>query len=268
MLHFKSRRAFSLVAIATVSMAAVPYTRTSAGYTFDMETTTTVQSMMPGAGGNMKMTARGMVSSKGIMRMEVLSSEGSPMYANGDYFLTGDGKAMLVKPATKTYIDLADMATTAMANMPPEVAAQMVIADIKGETQKLADGTPIEGRATDHYRTNMSYSMSIMGQTLPTTIVTDYWVAKVPVKFSNPLVGGTKSPLATGPMAELVKKQIEIMPKFTDEVPLKTTAVTTVSVMGQSIVTSMSSEMKNFKEGDVDDAKFVVPEGYTKATKP
>lgn len=271
MLHFKSRRALSLVAITLLTTAASPAVRRSPGITFDMETVTTAQSMMPGPPISVTLVARGMVSAKGAMRMEITSMDtppGAPApYGAGDYFLTDGGRTTLVRPSTKTYIDMAEMVGAAMGNLPPALMAQMVIADITGKTEKLDDGTPIEGRATDHYRTTIGYSMNLMGQSLPTTVVSDYWAAKLPVKFLNPLVGGTRSPITSGPMVDLVNKQIELAPKITDGIVIKNIMSTTVSAMGQSIVTTVTSEMKNIKEGEVDDSKFVLPEGYTKAAK-
>jgi hypothetical protein len=268
MLHFRSRRALSVVALALFTTAASPAVRRSPGITFDMETVTTAQSMMPGTGGSVKVMTKGMVNTKGAMRMEVVSMEGptSP-YAIGDYFLTMDGKMLLIHPATKTYADMAELAATTMTNLPPQVMAQMTISGITGNTEKLTDVLTIEGRPTEHYRTTVGYSMNMMGQVLPTTVVNDYWAAKLPIKFVNPLMGSTKSPITTGPMVELVAKQIELMPKITDAIVVKSSSTSTVSVMGQSIVTTILAEMKNIKEGDVDDSKFVLPEGYTKAAK-
>ncbi|GEM_PF-2509641 len=269
MLQFKSRRAFSLVAITLLTTAASPAVRRSAGITFDMESITSSQMMMPGGGASVKLVAKGMVNAKGVMRMDVVTMDAPPgapaPYGVGDYFLTDEGRTLLVRPASKTYLDMADIAGTAMASLPPALMAQMTIGDITGKTEKLDDGTPIEGRATEHYRTTIGYSMNLMGQALPTTIVADYWAARLPVKFSNPLVGGSKSPVTTGPMVELVQKQIDLAPKITDGIVVKSVMSTTVSAMGQSIVTTVTSEMKNIKESDVDDARFVLPEGYTKA---
>lgn len=271
MLQFKSRRVFSLVAIALATTAASPAVPRSPGFTFDMESLTTSQNPMSPTPITIKLTARGMVTSKGVMRMEIVAMDAPPgapaPYAAGDYFLTQDGKMTLVHPATKTYVDMAEMATSAM-NLPPQLMAQMTITDITGKTEKMTDGTPIEGRATEHYRTNISYSMNLMGMSLPTSIVNDYWAAKLPVKFVNPLLGGSRSPITTGPMVELINKQIELVPKLNDAIVVKSTSATTVNMMGQSVATTVTSEMKNLKESDVDDSKFTVPADYTKATKP
>lgn len=267
MLQFRSRRALALAAIAFVTTAAAPAAPRSPGFTFDVESSTLSQNPM-GPPVNVKISGRGMVSNKGIMRLDITGLEGNnPTFGVGDYFLTQEGKMMIVRPASKTYIDLSEMASSAM-NLPAAVAAQMTISNVAGQTEKLTDGAPIEGRPTDHYKTTLSYSMNLMGQSLPATIVSDYWAAKLPVKFVNPLVGGEKTPVTTGPMVELINKQIELMPKIADAVIVKSTSSTTVNFMGQSMTTAVSSEMKNIKEGDVDESKFVLPEGFTKAAKP
>lgn len=271
MLQIKSRRAFALVAIALATTAASPAVPRSPGYTFDMESITTTQNPMAPSPITVKLTGRGMVNSKGAMRMEITAMDAPPgapsPYGAGDYFLTQEGKMLLVRPASKTYVDMAEMTSSAM-NLPPAIMAQMTITDIKGSTEKLADGTPLEGRPTEHYRTTVNYSMNMMGMSLPTTVITDYWAAKLPVKFVNPLVGAIKSPITSGPMMELINKQIELTPKLTDAIVLKNTVSTVVNMMGQSITTSVTAEMKNLKEGDVDDSRFTLPDGFTKAAKP
>ena len=113
----------------------------------------------------------------------------------------------------------------------------------------------------------VSYAMSIQGQLLPTTVVTDYWVAKLPVKFSNPFAGAGKQVATTGPMAELIKKQLEIAPDLKDGVAVKMTMNTSANMMGQTMTQTMTNEVKNVKAADVDASKFTLPAGYTKATK-
>jgi hypothetical protein len=178
-----------------------------------------------------------------------------------------DGKAMLVHPATKTYVDVMDMAMASLGGLPPQLLAQLTISNVTGTMEKLGGSDMVEGRATEHYQAKIGYTMGIMGQTIPATVVSDYWIAKLPVKFTMPNAGTGKAEIPAGPMQELMKKQVELTPPMNDGVPMKTTAVTTVAVMGNSVVTTVTSEMKNVKEGDVDASKFVLPADYTKAAK-
>src|SRR5690606_8662522 len=117
--------------------------------TFEMESLTETKNPMSQTPTTFRLNARGMVTSKGAMRMEIVTAEGPPgaplPYAVGDYFLTLEGKMMLVQPATKTYVDIVDMASSVL-NLPPAILSQMTISGITGKTEKLDDATPIEGR--------------------------------------------------------------------------------------------------------------------------
>lgn len=221
---------------------------------------------MAAAAPGFGMTTRSIVTNDGASRMDVVSVEGmSQVYAVGDYVITKDGKMLLVHPATKTYVDLMEQASTAMANLPPQLMSQMTITDVTGKSEKIGMET-IEGQETEHRRVTVSYSMAIMGQSVPSTIVSDYWLAKLSAQILNPLAP-PKMEVTSGPMVELVKKQIEVTPKPTDGVPLKMVVTTTASMMGQSMGTTVTTEIKGMKQGDVDASVIVVPEGYTKAVK-
>ena len=259
-------RAVGLLTGALIVTGFVSPSRRAPGMTFDMVSTTTssVSSM-----GNTTMTARGSVGANGAMRLEIATVDGAAAaaYAVGDYFLTTEGQSMLVRPSSKTYIDVVNQAMSAMNNMPPEMLAQLSFNGLSGMTEKLAGAEPIEGRATEHYHTTMAYTMNMMGQAIPTSIVSDYWIAKLPVAFANPLGGGAKASVTSGPMAALMQKQMELAPPASAGVAIKSTTVQSVSMMGQSIVTTTTSEMKNVKESDVDASSFVLPAGYTKVEK-
>lgn len=271
MIRLRAGRALGAASFAVFSSVAVPAqsgpaVRAAAGYTFEMVTKSTSSSPMAGPASGM--TATGIVAPDGSMRMDITAVDGTPsgMSAIGDYYIVKEGKMLLVRPATKTYIDIGDQAMSALSSMPPEMLAQMSITGINATTEKVPGAETIDGRATEHLRTTVSYSMGIMGQALPTTIVTDYWLAKLAVPMVNPMAG-MKNTVTTGPMAELIKKQIEVAPTAANGVALRAIIKQTVSAMGQEIVSTVTTEMKNLKEGDVDPSKIMLPEGYTKATK-
>ncbi|MEP6833615.1 MAG: hypothetical protein ABJB74_09480 [Gemmatimonas sp.] len=267
MIHIKAGRALGAVSFAVftsvnVATANAPVAPRAAGYTFVMVTKT--ESSSPDAAGS-TMTAAGIAGPDGSVRLDITAVAGasSGLTAVGDYYISKGGKLLLIRPATKTIVDIGDLAT---AQMTPEIMAQITIADITATSEKVAGSETIEGRATEHLRTTIGYSMSVRGQSVPNTIVTDYWLAKSSIPMMNPMPGTNNAP-ASGPMAELAKKQSEVSPKPADGVALKKISTRTISVMGNSIVSTVTSEMKNLKEGDVDVSKIVVPEGYTKAMK-
>lgn len=259
-------RAVGLLSGALIATGFVSPSRRAPGMTYEMVSTTT-SSVSPA--GNTTMTARGSVGANGAMRLEIVTVDGAAAaaYAVGDYFLTTEGQSMLVRPSSKTYVNVMDQAMSVLNNMPPELLAQLTLTGLAGTTEKLGGSEPIEGRPTEHYHTTMSYTLNMMGQAMPTTIVSDYWIAKLPIAFANPLGGGAKASVTSGPMAALMQKQIELTPPSSAGVAMKSTTVQSVSMMGQSIVTTTTSEMKNVKEADVDASTLVLPAGYTKAEK-
>jgi hypothetical protein len=266
MISTKPMRAFGVLSVVILASAATPAAKRVPGYTFESVTKAAASGPMAAAAPGFGMTTRSIVTNTGASRMDVVSVEGmSQVYAVGDYVITKDGKMLLVHPATKTYVDLMEQASTAMANLPPQLMSQMAIADVTAKSETIGTET-IEGQQTEHRRVTVSYSMGIMGQSMPSTIVSDYWLAKLSVQILNPLAP-PKMEVTTGPMVELIKKQIEVAPKATDGVPLKMIMATTATMMGQSMGTTITTELKNLKQGDVDASVIVVPEGYTKVAK-
>ena len=277
MLTFKTARAlgiFSFVSVAATTVAKpvakpVATPARSSGVTYEVVMTTTSQPAGP-AGAGYSMTARGMTDAKGSSRMEIVSVDGAAggAFTVGDYYLSVDGKSTLVHVATKTYVDVLDQAANALKNMPPEIAAQLTLTDVTGKVEKVSGDEAIAGLSAEHHRVSLSYSMNVMGQSIPSTVVSDYWFAKLPVKFAIPIGGGpTKAPTVAGPMAGLAARQFELMPSLPDRTVIKSTSSTTLAIMGQNVVTSITTEMKNIKEANVDAALFVIPDGFTKVEK-
>ena len=239
---------------ASLSRAFVPTSDHAAGYTFDIVTKATSSSTIAGLSSGM--TATGIVGPDGAIRMDITALEGSSMSAVGDYYIVKDGRMLLVRPGTKTFVDVGD----------PPVAADMTISGVTVASETVAGGHLIEGRATEHLRTTVGYTQGVMGQSIPTTIVTDYWLAKLSVPMINPMAA-VKNAGTSGPTAELVKKQLEVAPAASSGVALKAVITTTRSAMGRTIVATVTTEMKNVKEGNVDVSKIVMPAGYTKALR-
>lgn len=270
MTSLKTLRTFSIVTVAALVTAAAPAVKRVPGFTYESVTKGISENPgMPAGAGNFSMTGRTIATSTGASRMDVVSVEGaSQVYAVGDYIIVKDGTMSLVHPASKTYVDLMAQATGALAAMPPQMLAQMMITDITGKSEVVGTET-IEGRPTEHRRITIGYAMAMMGQSIPTTIVSDYWLAKLPAAVFNPLAPPkTEASIAmAGPMGEVVRKQIELTPKAADGMPLRFSIVTSVNMMGRSLGTTISAEVKNFKEGDVDASLIAVPADYMKVAK-
>jgi hypothetical protein len=265
MIRTKAVRAFGAVSFAAFATVAAPLSAQSKGYTFEMVTKATSTSPMAAAGSGI--TASGIVGPDGSMRMDITAIEGAAaVSAVGDYYIFKEGRMLLIRPQTKTYIDIGEQAMSAMANLPPQLLAQMQITDINAKSEKVAGEETIDGHKTERVRTTVTYSTAVAGQTIPTSIVTDYWLAKLSIPMVNPMAG-IKNALSSGPFAELVNKQIEVAPQAGAGVALKAVITQTVSAMGQQIASTTTSEMRNFKEGTVDASKIVMPEGYTKVAR-
>lgn len=258
-------RMATLVALTIPTVAAAPHRETVPGMTFDLRMSMTAQT--PNGPMNSEITARGKATADGSYRVDIVSAGSMPMpFAAGDYMLLTSGRPVIVRPGSKTYVDLVDQTTMMLKSLPPELASQMSFSGISGKVEKLDDASPVAGRPVEHYRSTMSYTMSMMGQALPMTIVSEYWLAKLPVAFANPF-GPQANMAIEGPFAAIAQKTREVMPPLDGRVALKTTVVTTTSAMGQSIVNTVTTELLNLKDGDVDASDMQLPQGYTKADK-
>jgi len=257
--------ATAILGLATAS--ALPAQKV-AGATYDMVSSTVSPSVTGGAPSSLIITYRGATSSTGSTRFEVVAIDGtSPGSQVGDVVLATEGHVYIVHPATKTYVDLAEQMTGLFKNMPPEMLAQMTVSEITGSSENLGSSDMIDGRPGDHTKTTVSYSMNMMGQAIPISSAIDTWLVKFPIHISNPLAGLPQMTAAAGPMAEVIKKQLELMPPLKDGLVAKTVVSTTASVMGRTIVTVVTTEMKNIKQGDVDASTMKLPDGYTKSDK-
>lgn len=266
-------RALGLLLLLGVTTAAAPSGSVTPGITYDVTLTQSAQMPVPGMTGEMRVVWRGMAAADGSSRMDIVAAENTMgVYTVGDYMLTLNGRPMLVHPATKTYVDVIDMGTSALANMPAEALAQIAIGNVSGKLEKIGSDEVVEGRKTTHYRSTVGYTMNMMGQEIPSTIVSDYWLARLPVRIVLPTGGGNAAPASgttavSGPMAEIQKKTLEVMPPFTEGTAIKSIMETAITMPGASMVMRMTTTMTNIKEGDVDASNFVLPTGYSKAAK-
>ena len=259
---------FLATAILGLTTASALPAQKVAGATYDMISSTVSPSVTGGPPSSLIITYRGATSSAGSTRAEIVAIDGSsPGSQVGDVVLATEGRVYIVHPATKTYVDVAEQMTGLFKNMPPEMLAQMTISDITGSSEKLGSSDMFDGRPGDHTKTTVSYSMNMMGQAIPISIVMDRWLVKSPIHVTNPLYGLPQMTAVAGPMAEVIKKQLELMPPPNDGLVAKSVVTTTASVMGRTIATVVTTEMKNIKQGDVDASTMKLPDGHTKSDK-
>lgn len=269
MSRLATRRAFApalLAGLVLTAVAATPIARpaTVPGITF---TLTMGMSMPPGMGAGSDMFVKGKGTSAGDQTvMEIENADGTQgIYAAGDRLITtAAGEILVVRASTKTITDVSAMISNPFASMPPELAQQLTFSNVAVNFEKLGAGEAIEGRATEKFKVTMSYTMNIMGQSIPSTVVTELWTAKLPVKIANPFSpGGAALKGLNGPMADMMGQMAAAMAKV-EGVPLKTVAVTSLSAGGQQISITQTTTMTDIKEIDVDMSAFAVPADYKK----
>lgn len=247
---------FALCVAGAASIAARPYTP---GMTYRMRLTI-VPPDMPGMTMPPTVLVGHGVAIGAESRLDIDSVSGQMMpMAIGDYMLTLDsGRIVTVSPSSKSYTD-------AMAGaLPPELLAQATITGVNVTTEKLGAGEPMQGFATDKFRSSVTYTMNIMGQSMNTMTTSEMWVAKLP-GFVSTAFDGTTIPQAMreGPMKELAEKMAESRKVLGSGTPLKT--VVTSQITGpMNITTTTTIELLDVKAGDVDPAMLKIPAGFTK----
>lgn len=268
-----ARRKLGVAFVAVVSTAAIPNAFRTPGITYDSTTTYNTQSPMAGGIPAMNIVGHGMSTADGSYRMDIISADNAMgTYAVGDYFLTVGGRPIIVHPATKTYVDMMDLSSGMLSKMPPEMLSQLQVSKVDGKIEKVAGDSLIEGRRTTHYRSTMTYSIAMMGQELPTTITSDYWLAKLPLRIANPMAGTKTAPVpgtpeANSPMAAITKKAAELVPPMTEGTPVLVVMSTSVNAQGMSILTTMTTSITNIKQGDIDATLLALPAGFQKSDK-
>lgn len=273
MIRFGRARVLGVLCILGATTAAAPGDIVTPGITYDVTITQSAQSPLPGTTGEMRIVFRGMTAADGSSRMEIVTAENAMgVYTVGDYMLTLNGRPMLVHPATKTYVDVIDMGAAALSKMPAELLGQLTLRNVSGTLEKIDGDDVIEGRKTTHYRSTVGYTMSMMGQDIASTVVSDYWLALLPARVALPMSGGTAAPApgatgVSGPLAEIQKKTLEVMPPFTEGTAIKTVMETAITMQGTAVSTRMTTTMTNIKEADVDASKLVLPADYSKAER-
>lgn len=127
-------------------------------------------------------------------RVDFSGVSGNSVFGSGDYALFDSAGAIIVKPQSKTIIDVAPSARTA------EIAAQYrtAVKDLEWTVEVLKDDAIIAGYHTVHCRATASHRLEISTPTAafrslhrvpqPTAItIIDYWYAKVDGLPANPI---------------------------------------------------------------------------------
>ena len=260
-----NRTARETAAIFAAAVLACPATAGAAVY---YEMTTETES--PAFGGDEEMVMRSYIDGDNG-RIEFVSSDGNPLYAEGGYMLTHDagGTIYLVNPAEKTYMQfdldaLLGMAGTMMNAMGGVV--EMSFDNVSGEQTGEAPGEDLLGYSTTRYSFSSAYemSMTVMGfkRTTRTNTTTDVWCTdEVSSSGFNLWLRPDRMRTGNEELDALISQQMQ-MP---DCMPLRVVSITTVDGQGgesrsETVVTTMREEPA------FDAETFALPADYTETT--
>jgi len=288
MTSFLSRPSrLAAVAALPLLLAAKPLTAPPSGGT-TYEWVVRSQSTRTGDKESVMMRGRGTFSGNNgkleILEAAAQSTGGqSNMFGGkGAYFLVLDGgkKMMMVDPVNKQYMewDFASM----MAGMSKMVNAvgglvKMEMSDIKIDAQNLGPGEMIQGYPTVHYRMVQNYTMSakVFGHESKSRneTTTDYYFAPSLKGLANPFVSNSQAYAASFDMfnnPDYKSQMSAAMAKIGSAgVPLKSVVKSVrTDEKGKQESSVITTEMVNFRNGDVPSSTFAIPAGYTQIQMP
>ena len=271
--------------------AALPFVFTAAApvpvadgvtYEFIMKS----QSAQTGNKETVSMRGRGTVSGDAA-RIDILDASvagGSDAFgAKGSYFLVLDGgkKMLLVDPNQKSYAawDMAS-AFAAIGKVMNVVGGlvKLEMSDIKIDAQNMGAGETIEGYKTNHVRMVQNYSMSakMFGRTSKSRseTTTDYYFAPELKNVSNPFVSNSQAMAMMSQMdmfnnPDYKRQMAAANAKIQYGVPLKSvTKTVTTDDKGKQQTSTVTTEMVNFKKGNIPASTFAIPTGYAMVEMP
>lgn len=282
MTSFLSRPSrLAAVAALPLLLAAKPISAPLSGGT-TYEWVVRSQSTRTGDKESVMMRGRGTFAGKDgkleILEAAAQNGAQSNMFGGkGSYFLVLDGgkKMMMVDPANKQYMewDFASM----MAGMSKMVNAvggmvKMEMSDVKIDAQNLGAGETIQGYPTVHYRMVQNYSMSVkvFGHESKSRneSTTDYYFAPSLRGLANPFVSNSNAYSSSFDMfnnPDFKSQMSAAMAKIGSAgVPLKTVAKSVrTDEKGKQETSVTTTEMVNFRNGDIPASTFAIPAGYT-----
>lgn len=192
----------------------------------------------------------------------------------GSYFLIPEGgeKMYLVDPSQKSYLEW-DMESM-MAGMAKMVNAlgslvKMDISNVQIDAKDMGPGETVQGYPTRHMQMTQNYTVTakVLGKTSVsrTESTTDYYFAPALRSLRNPFVRNgqawaNKFDVFQNPD---YKRQMAAAQAKIQGVPVKTvTRTVTTDEKGKQETSVTTTEMVNFKNGDVSASLFSIPTGY------
>lgn len=214
--------------------------------------------------------------------LETASQLGSETFGGkGSYFLVREGgkKMLLVDPAKKQYMEW-EMASM-LAGLSTVLNAvgglvKLEISDVKIDAHNLGAGGTLRGYPTVHYRMVENYTVSakVFGRSSKSRseTTTDYYFAPSLKGLANPFMASGRQMAQAFDMfnnPDYKNQMAAAQAKIQYGVPLKAVVKTvTTDDAGKQQVNVVTSEMVNFKNGDVPRSTFSIPDDYKMVEMP
>lgn len=217
-------------------------------------------------------------------RLEILdgtSTQGDVFGGKGSYFLVKEGgkRMLLVDPTNKQYMEW-NMAS-ALAGLAKVMNAvggfvKLELSDIKIDAQDLGAGETIQGYPTRHFRLIENYTTTakIFGRSSKSRseTTTDFYFAPALKELTNPFVQSGREMAQSFDMfnnPDYKSQMTAAYSKIQHGVPLRSVVKSVATdEKGKQQVSVVTSEMVNFKQGDIPRSTFAIPDGYAQVEMP
>ncbi|HEX6628445.1 MAG TPA: hypothetical protein VF105_10835 [Gemmatimonadaceae bacterium] len=267
-------RALSCALIAVAPIATISAQAPTRNLSIDFRTTVIVQGQ-PDTG----IIIGHAIGSADKIRMDLTmkgtGSQVTPLATDGvmTMIVSDTGK-------TVTYLDTKNshyirMRPAEMFAQMQQMGAKMDLSNTKATVDSLGAGPVILGHPTQHYRvgTGMTMNINAMGQqqTVNIASTSDYYYATDIKGEVNPfanLSGADMASAFTGTSKEFADKLKAAQAKLPKATPLKATSSATMTVSGQTRVTSTDAVVTAIKWVDADPKTFEIPASYTPLQMP
>jgi hypothetical protein len=273
-----TRSLLATTAIVVVAGAAAPavHARLAPGVTYTLHSS--VLGQMTQVAGDTAWTAH-VAWGAGRGRMDIVSGGQKPMFAAGDYILFDSTTYLVVHPASKTFSTAPDMSSKNASNEMSMMRDAMKVSDIKASIDTLEQGsTMVNGVRASHYRMRSSFTISIDFSSLgapadatpPATTsesTIDMWFADDIESVPGPFMIGRpgQMPAFLGGMKPYFDRMQALQGTLPKHLVVRMSTATKIDGMANSIATNASTEILDFKRGDVDVSRMALPADYTQA---
>ncbi len=272
--------ALSATSLPLAPLIAQAHAQQSQGIEFDVKTTMSASGSMGAmlAGMTPGYTGHGVQIGQ-RMRIDIVEGAIPPLGEKGDYILFDTSGMTVVHPSKKEFVPIPkDFSSKALEQM-QSMGMSITIGGVAVTLDILPGTDTIAGFPTRHYRTTVSYTMSIEGmgqsQQMKTSATSEYWMASIPGLAASPLqqtgqLGGGSQGLSgasLGPFKDLAAKSDSITRRMSGTaVRTKTTSNSDTGAGAMTL--DIGSELSSLKHSPINESLFVVPSDYTRGASP